>query len=103
VAQVYSTMRLLAEGIKKTGSADPIKVAHAMRGMKVQSINGEVEMRATDHQLQQPLAILSWQKKGGDVRFDDENTGYGWRTESVQPTYVGVQPTSCKMKVPAMK
>ena len=60
-------------------------------------------MRALDHQLQQPLAILSWQKKGSDVRFDDENTGYGWRTESVQPTYVGVQPSSCKMKVPAAK
>ncbi len=103
VAQTVSTMRLLAEGIKKAGGADPVKVAHAMRGMKVQSINGEVEMRALDHQLQQPLAILSWQKKGGDVRFDDENTGYGWRTESVQPTYVGVQPSSCKMKVPAMK
>jgi branched-chain amino acid transport system substrate-binding protein len=103
VAQTVSTMRLLAEGIKKSGSTEPLKVAHAMRGLKVQSINGEVEMRALDHQLQQPLAILSWQKKGGEVRFDDENTGYGWRTESVQPTYVGVQPTSCKMKIPSDK
>ncbi len=103
VAQSYATIKLLSEAIKKTGGAEPVKVAHAMRGMKVQSINGEVEMRALDHQLQQPLAILSWQKKGGDVHFDDENTGYGWRTESLQPTYVGVQPSSCKMKVPAAK
>src|SRR5690606_25898767 len=99
VAQSYATIKLLSEAIKKTGGAERATAAHAMRGMKVQSINGEVEMRALDHQLQQPLAILSWQKKGGDVQFDDENTGYGWRTESLQPTYVGVQPSSCKMKV----
>jgi branched-chain amino acid transport system substrate-binding protein len=45
--------------------------------------------------------ISSWQKKDGKtVRFDDEKTGYGWRTESVQPDYVGVQPTSCTMTRP---
>ena len=57
-------------------------------------------MRALDHQLQQQLVILSWQKKSADLKYDDEKTGYGWRTESLQPAFVGVQPTSCKMKVP---
>ena len=45
--------------------------------------------------------ILSWQKKGNGVKYDDEGTGYGWRTESLQPAFVGVQPSSCKMKIPA--
>ncbi|MEO6270345.1 MAG: branched-chain amino acid ABC transporter substrate-binding protein [Lautropia sp.] len=102
VGQVYHTVKLLSEGIKKAKSVDPVKVAHAMPGMKFESLNGEVEMRALDHQLQQQLAILSWQKKDGKtVKYDDEKTGYGWRTESVQPAFVGVQPSSCKMKVPA--
>ena len=101
VAQSYATIKLLAEGIKKAKSTDSVKVAHAMPGLKFNSINGEVEMRALDHQLQQQLAILSWQKQDGNlVKYDDEKTGYGWRTESVQPAYVGVQPSSCKMKVP---
>jgi branched-chain amino acid transport system substrate-binding protein len=100
-AQIYHAVRLLTEGIKKAKSTDPVKVAHAMGGLKFDSINGEVEMRALDHQLQQQLVVLSWQKKDGNgVKYDDEKTGYGWRTESLQPASVGVQPSSCKMKVP---
>ena len=100
-AQIYHALKLLTEGIKKAKSTDPVKVAHAMHGMKFDSINGEVEMRALDHQMQQQLVILSWQKKdGSSVKYDDEKTGYGWRTESLQPAFVGVQPSSCKMKVP---
>jgi branched-chain amino acid transport system substrate-binding protein len=100
-AQIYHALRLLTEGIKKAKSTDPVNVAHAMHGMKFDSINGEVEMRALDHQMQQQLVILSWQKKdGSSVKYDDEKTGYGWRTESLQPAFVGVQPSSCKMKVP---
>ena len=30
--------------------------------MKLPSIMGEVEMRASDHQLQQPLFISTWTK-----------------------------------------
>ena len=33
-----------------------------MEGMKFKSFNGEVEMRKTDHQLQQALFITKWQK-----------------------------------------
>ena len=102
VAQTYHAVKLLSEGIKKAKSTDAVKVAKAMPGLKFESINGEVEMRALDHQLQQQLVILSWQKKDGStVKYEDEKTGYGWRTESLQPSYVGVQPTSCKMKKPA--
>ena len=104
VAQTYHSIRMLSEGIKKAGSTDAVKLALAMPGLKFQSLNGEVEMRALDHQLQQSLTIMSWQKKnGGDVRYDDEKTGYGWKTESVQAAYVGNQPSSCVMKRPAAR
>lgn len=98
----YDAIRLLAEGIRKAGTTDPVRVASAMEGLRFSSLGGEVEMRAADHQLQQAQVIASWQKRDGKVvRFEDGKTGYGWRTESIQPSYVGVQPTSCAMSRPA--
>lgn len=97
----YSTVAILAKAMKEAKSADPVKVAFAMEGMKGKSLNGEVEMRATDHQLQQPLYIATWVKTDGKkVRYDQENTGYGWRTDQKIDSYVAAQPTSCQMKRP---
>lgn len=97
----YDSLRLLAEAIRKARSTAPTRVARAMEGLRFRSLNGEVEMRASDHQLQQPLLIASWQRKDAkDVRYDDEKTGFGWKTVSVQPAWVGVQPTSCTMRRP---
>ena len=40
--------------IRQAGSADPVKVAHAMEGIKIRGLADEIEMRKSDHQLQQP-------------------------------------------------
>ncbi len=97
----YTGIALLAKAFKETKSTDPVKVAAALEGMKVQSLNGEVEMRKQDHQLLQPLYIAKWVKVNGkDVKYDQENTGYGWKTEALLPTYVATQPTSCQMQRP---
>lgn len=98
----YSAIQLLAKGITQAKSTDPIKVALAMEGQKFKALNGEVEMRKTDHQLQQPLYVTTWVKTNSkDVKFDQENTGYGWRTEQKVEPYVAAQPTSCSMKRPS--
>ncbi len=100
----YTALRFLSEAMKKSKSTDPVKVALAMEGLRVQSLNGEVEMRASDHQAQQAVYISSWQKVDGkSVKFDQENTGYGWRTEGKLEAYVAAQPTSCQMKRPAAR
>ena len=97
----YTGIAMLAKAFKETKSTDPVKVAAALEGMKVQSLNGEVEMRKTDHQALQPLYIAKWVKVNGkDVKFDQENTGYGWKTEALLPTYLATQPTSCQMQRP---
>ena len=97
----YTGIALLAKAFKETKSTDPVKVAAALEGMKVQSLNGEVEMRKSDHQLQQSIYIAKWVKVNGkDVKFDQENTGYGWKTEALLPAYVATQPTSCQMQRP---
>lgn len=97
----YTGLAMLAEAIKRTGSTDPLKVAYAMEGMKMDAPHGAIEMRASDHQLLQPLWIASWTKAGGANRHDIEKTGYTWKTEAAYPTFVASQPTSCQMKKPA--
>ena len=101
-SSTYSAVQLLAKGVTQAKSTDPVKVAFAMEGQKFKSLNGDVEMRKTDHQLQQPLYISTWIKVNGkEVKYDQENTGYGWRTEQKVEPYVAAQPTSCSMKRPS--
>ncbi len=101
-SQTHSSMSMLAKAIKESKSIDPVKVAFAMEGMRVQSVNGEVVMQKVDHQLQQPLYIATWTKTNGkDVKYDQENTGYGWRINQKIDAYLATQPTSCQMKRPA--
>jgi len=97
----HTAFTMLSKAIKDTKSTDPVKLAFAMEGMKVKALNGEVEMRKTDHQLQQPLYIATWTKADGKtVKYDQENTGYGWKTDQKIDTYIASQPTSCQMKRP---
>jgi branched-chain amino acid transport system substrate-binding protein len=97
----WSIPHMLAEAMVKAKSTEPLKVAYALEGMKSKGPFGDVEMRATDHQMQQHLLISSWQKKDGKrVLRDSENTGFGWRTEVTLDPYVAAQPTSCQMKRP---
>ncbi len=97
----YTSLAMVADAMKRTQSTDPLKVAYAMEGAKMTALNGAVEMRATDHQLLQPLWISSWTKVGGPNKHDIEKTGYTWKTEAAYPVYVASQPTSCNMKRPA--
>lgn len=100
-AQTHSSIGMLAQAIKASGSTNPVKVAFAMEGAKFQSLNGGVMMQKIDHQLQQPLYIASWTKVNGkDVKYDQENTGYGWKVDKKIDAYVAGQPTSCQMKRP---
>jgi branched-chain amino acid transport system substrate-binding protein len=100
----YTGLKMLSQAFNQVKSTDPVKAAFAMEGMKVKSLNGETEMRKTDHQLQQPLYIATWVKVNGkDVKYDQENTGYGWRTDQKIDSYVASQPTSCQMKRPSQQ
>jgi branched-chain amino acid transport system substrate-binding protein len=98
-------MFMFAEAIKRAKSADPLAVAKALEGMRYATELGEVELRAADHQLIQPLYIATFDRtaaKGGpkEIRNDLENTGLGFRTDVRIEGYVSAQPTSCQMKRP---
>jgi branched-chain amino acid transport system substrate-binding protein len=98
-----STIRIfevLGAAMAKAKSTDPIKVAAAMEGIKVTSFNGEVEMRKSDHQLQQPLYMTVWQKASAKYPYSPEKTGMTMVPLKEYPNYVSSTPTSCQMKRP---
>ncbi len=99
-ASIYHAFVLLDNAFTKTGSTQPVKVAAALEGMKVQSFNGEIEMRKSDHQIQQGLFITRWEKAGGKYPYDAENTGYTLVPIKFYEPFVASTPTSCQMKRP---
>jgi branched-chain amino acid transport system substrate-binding protein len=98
VVRIFET---LGSAMAKAKSTDPVKVAAALEGIKVKSFNGEVEMRKTDHQLQQPLYISVWAKADKKHPYSVENTGLNFQMVKEYPNYVSSTPTSCQMKRPS--
>lgn len=97
---VIHILKALGESMAKAKSTDPVKVAAALEGLKFKSYNGEVEMRKTDHQLQQPLYLTVWQKADKKFPYSPENTGMTLALVKEFPAYIASTPTSCQMKRP---
>ena len=58
-------------------------------------------MRAEDHQMIGPLFILSLVKAGQPgVTYDEEKTGYGWKTEAFIDANGTIPPVRCQMERP---
>ena len=98
---VYHAFAILVEAMAQTKSTEPAAVAKAMEGMRFKSFNGDVEMRKTDHQLQQGLFISRWEKAGGKFPYDAESSGYTFVPIKYYEPYVASTPTSCQMKRPS--
>ena len=97
----YSVLMAMSQAVKQAKSIEPAKVAVALEGLNFKSLNGDDVMRKVDHQIQQPLYIATWVKTNGkDVKFDQENTGMGWKTNQKIDSFVASQPSSCQMKRP---
>jgi branched-chain amino acid transport system substrate-binding protein len=92
---------MLARAIEQAKSADPLKVALALEGMRYDSAAGEVWMRPDDHQLMVPLYIAAFTKAGpGGVKYDAEGTGFGWKSESQIDARSTILPNTCKLERP---
>ena len=85
----------------KAKSVDPVKVAAALEGLSVKSFAGEVQMRKSDHQMQQSMFVTKWQKVDAKNAYSVENTGYTFVPIKQMDPYVSSTPTSCQMKRPA--
>ncbi len=97
---IYNGIKMMAEGIAKAKSTDPVKVAAALSGLRFNGFNGESEMRKLDHQMQQGLYISKWQKVDAKFKYSVEKTGYTFAPVKYIESYVASTPTSCDMKRP---
>ncbi len=94
--------RMLFAAMEETKSADPKKLAAALEGMKFEVFNGgEGFMRKDDHQFFQPMYISSFGERGASEPFDEENTGWGWKTIGKVDVKDTMMPTTCKMNRPS--
>jgi branched-chain amino acid transport system substrate-binding protein len=92
---------MLVSAIERAGSIDALRVAYALEDIRVRSSMGEAWMRPEDHQLFEPLYILTITRVNGrDVKFNLENTNLGTRTDARIEASEMMLPTRCKMKRP---
>jgi len=89
-------IEMVAAGIAKAGSTDPIKLAQALEGLTVKDAAGnDATMRPDDHQVVMTYYGSVFTR---GVKNDSEKTGLGWRTQvTVRPGDLD-QTHSCKMK-----
>jgi len=95
------TIEMWAKAIDKAGSADPVKVAKALEDMRYDAGVGETWMRADDHQITEPLFVATFGKVGKQgVKYDADDTGYGWHVDTRIEAKENILPTTCKMERP---
>ncbi|MFL6621470.1 MAG: branched-chain amino acid ABC transporter substrate-binding protein [Sulfurifustis sp.] len=88
---------MFAAAAKKAQSNDPVKIARALEGMKMQTSLGEVEMRADNHQLLQPLIVST---VTNHPKYKVEESNFGWKTDAKVDAKATAVPTTCKMQRP---
>jgi branched-chain amino acid transport system substrate-binding protein len=94
-------MAALTQAIEASGSVEAIDIARALEKAKV-TVGGQTgEMRARDHQFQQPLMVGVMGRMGdAGIKFDVEGSGYGFKVVRALTSYQAALPTSCKMTRP---
>lgn len=96
--RMHLMVEMLATAIEKAKTTEAAAVAHALEGARYQSPFHHATMRAADHQLIQPLYVSVMQKTGDSgVRFDNEGSGYGFKTERYLAEAATALPTTCNM------
>jgi len=100
--RAVNEMNALLKAIQEAKSTDPKKFAPKLEQTKMEAFNGgEAFMRADDHQFFQPMYISSLGPLSGDMPFDEEGTGWGWKLVGKIDTKDTILPTTCKMHRPS--
>lgn len=101
LARIEVMVDMLADAIGKARGTDAAAVAKALEGMKYDNGFARALMRAGDHQLIQPLYVIEMDKAGTrGVRFDNEGSGYGFRTVLALPPEKTETASECRMTRP---
>jgi branched-chain amino acid transport system substrate-binding protein len=88
---------MLVAAANKAKSNDPVKLAKALEGLKVDTPLGPMEMRADNHQLLQPLFVSTLSDK---AKYDVEGSGLGFVTDEKIDAARTAMATTCKMTRP---
>ncbi|WP_116135113.1 branched-chain amino acid ABC transporter substrate-binding protein [Trinickia diaoshuihuensis] len=101
LARIDVMVEMLADAIARAHGTDALAVTKALEGAKFENGFVRAWMRADDHQLIQPLYVIEMDKAGTPgVRFDNEGSGYGFRTVLALPPGQTEVPSDCRMKRP---
>jgi branched-chain amino acid transport system substrate-binding protein len=99
--RAVNEMRMFALAAEKAKSLDPVKVAAALEDMQFDVLNGgQGIMRKDDHQFFQPMYISKLGEPTSKEPFDEEKTGWAWKTVAKIDTAQTMLPTTCKMERP---
>jgi len=102
-ARMQAMVEVLVAGMERARSVDAVAVARAMEGLRYEgkTLGGVHQglMRAADHQFIQPLYVTVMKRAGTPgARFDNEGSGYGFRTARFVDAAAAEQPQHCRMR-----
>lgn len=108
---VHMRMQLMMEALSpaanktilsnQSNAINIIAIQAALTTAKVTFYTQTGEMRAADHQFQQPLVVGLMDKQGAPgVKFDVEGSGYGFKVMKQISAKAAELPTTCKMAKP---
>jgi branched-chain amino acid transport system substrate-binding protein len=100
--RMQALVEMLAAAVERAGSAEALAVSRALSGARfdAKQLGGfhSATMRASDHQLQQPVVVSVMDRAGAPgVKHDVEGSGFGFRTVRRFEANEVEMPTTCKM------
>jgi branched-chain amino acid transport system substrate-binding protein len=100
--RMQALVEMLAAAVEQAGNTEAGVVSRALSGASfdARNIGGfhSATMRASDHQLQQPVIVSVMDRAGAPgVKHDVEGSGFGFRTVRRFEANEIEMPTSCKM------
>ncbi|EHR72423.1 ABC-type branched-chain amino acid transport system, periplasmic component [Burkholderiales bacterium JOSHI_001] len=103
--RMQALVQMLATAIERAGRPEATAVARALEGQRydARELGGfhSGQMRAEDHQFQQPLYVSRMERADTPgVRFDAEGSGYGFKTVRRFEASELTLPSSCRMTRP---
>jgi len=99
--RAVNEMRMLAKAVTAAKADDAKSIAAQLEGMKSEAFDGgDIFMRKEDHSLFQDMYIASFGPLDPGAKFDEEGTGWGWKSVGVVKAADTVLPTTCKMERP---
>ncbi|MGA0608791.1 branched-chain amino acid ABC transporter substrate-binding protein [Caldimonas sp. KR1-144] len=103
--RMHAMVELLAAALERAEKADAVTVARALEGLRFdpRTLGGLHEgwIRAADHQFVQPLYVSVMARAGEPgVRFDNEGSGWGFKTLRFVSPAQTEPPQRCLMRRP---